>query len=139
MNYIKESEWRDFDVTLDGVKITGIRGLSYKEADEDEPLHAAGHNPVGIQSGNTTYEGELKALKNEVDAMIIAAKAAGYESIKDVPNLVIVAAYKPKGQRALRTDILTGVKISELPYGWDQGAKFMEISLPFKFLEIKRG
>ena len=135
MDYIKETEWRDFDVTLDGVKIAGLRGLSYKETDEDEALV---FDPIGIQSGNTTYEGELKALKNEVDAMNTAALAAGYRSIKDVPNLVVVAVYKPKGQRALRTDILTGLKISELPMGWDQGAKFMEITLPFKFTSIKR-
>lgn len=138
MDYIKETEWRDFDVTLDGVKIAGLRGLSYKETDEDEALHGAGSDPIGIQSGNTTYEGELKALKNEVDAMNTAALAAGYRSIKDVPNLVVVAVYKPKGQRALRTDILTGVKIGELPMGWDQGAKYMEIALPFKFTGIKR-
>lgn len=138
MNYVKESEWRNFQVSLDGVVITGIRGLSYKETDEDEALHAAGQTPVGIQTGNTTFEGSLKVLKNEVDALNIAAIAAGYRSIKDVPNLVIVAAYKPIGQRALRTDTMYGVKISELPYGWDQGAKFMEIDLPFKFLEITR-
>lgn len=139
MNYIKESEWRDLSVTIDGVKVTGLRGLKYKAADEDEHLHGAGSEPIGIQSGNTVYEGEMKLLKNEVDALNIAAKAAGYDSIKDVPNLVIVAAYRPKGQRVLRTDILSGIKISELEYGWDQGAKFMEIALPFKFLEIKRG
>lgn len=139
MDYIKESEWRDLAVTIDGVKVTGIRGLSYKETDEDELLHAAGHKPIGIQSGNTTYEGEMKLLKNEADALNIAAKAAGYESIKDVPNLVVVASYKAKGQRVLRTDILSGLKCSELPYGWDQGAKFMEITMPFKFLDIKRG
>ena len=137
MDYVKESEWNDFQVSLDSVKIAGLRGLSYKETDEDEPLYAAGRLPVGIQTGNTSYEGELKVLKNEIDAMNIAAKAAGYNSIKDVPNLVIVAVFKPKGIRVLRTDTLLGVKISELPVGWDQGSKFMEISLPYKFLDIK--
>lgn len=138
MDYLKESEWNDFEVSIDGVKIKGLRGLTYKETDEDEPLHGQGRNPIGIQTGNTTYEGELKALKNEVDAMNVAALAAGYGSIKDVPNLIIVATYKPKRQRSLRTDTFMGVKISELPQGWEQGSKFMEIALPFKFLEIKR-
>jgi hypothetical protein len=138
MDYIKESEWRDFSVALDGVKAAGLRGLTYKETDEDEALHAAGSDPVGIQTGNTTYEGELKILKNDVDALNVAAVAAGYRSIKDVPNLVVTVVYKPKGNRLLKTDILSGVKISELPYGWDQGAKFMEITLPYKFTGIKR-
>ncbi len=138
MDYLKESEWADFQVSIDGVKATGLQGLSYKETDEDEFLYGAGRTPIGIQTGNTAYEGELKLLKNEADALNIAARAAGYGSIKDVPNLVIVATYKPKGLRVLRTDTLMGCKISELPYGWDQGAKHMPVALPFKFLDIKR-
>lgn len=138
MNYLKESEWADFEVRLDGVKITGLRGLSYKETDEDEHLHGAGRSALGIQTGNTMIEGELKALKNEVDAMNLAAKAAGYGSIKDVPGLSIVAVYMPKNGRVLKTDTISGIKISELAYGWDQGAKFMEHSLPFKALDIIR-
>lgn len=138
MNYLKEAEWADFRVAIDGANIVGLRGLSHTETDEDEPLHAAGRLPVGIQTGNTTFEGELKILKNELDALNIAAKAAGYGSIKDVPNVVITATYLPKGARALRTNTLMGVKIGSIQEGWDQGAKFMELTLPFKFLELIR-
>jgi len=138
MDYIKECEWADFSVSIEGKRVTGIQGISYKETDEDELLYAQGRDPIGLQTGNTTYEGELKLLKNEVDALNLAAKAAGYRSVKDVPNLVLTAVYMPKGQRQLRTDIIMGAKISELTYGWDQGAKYMPITLPFKYMTIKR-
>ena len=137
MNYLKECEWADMKVAIDGKTVTGIRNISYKKSSEDEHLHAAGRKPIGIQSGNETYEGSVKLLKNELDALNLAAKALGYDDIVDVPNLVITVAYLPKAGRILKTDTIMGAKIGELPRGWDQGAKYMEMDLPFKFLDIK--
>lgn len=137
MNYLKEAEWADMKVAIDGRTVTGIRNVNYKKAWDDEALHGAGADPIGIQSGNKTFEGSIRLLKNELDALNIAAKAIGYDDISDVPNLVITVAYKPKLGRLLKTDVLMGCKIGELPYGWEQGAKFMEHDLPFKFLSIK--
>lgn len=134
----KHAEWADFKLSLDGVNINGIRGIRYSKDYEDEHLHAAGRDPIGIQSGNITYEGEIKILKADVDAMNIAAQAAGYDDISDVPNLVIVATYLPKGARIIKTDTLTGCKIGKLEQGWDQGAMHMDITLPFKFTGLKK-
>jgi hypothetical protein len=137
MNYLKETEWRDLRVAIDGKPVTGIRNISYKKTSEDEPLYGAGREPIGIQSGNVMYEGSVKLLKNELDALNAAAVALGYSDISDVSGLVITAAYMPAGGRALKTDTLTGCKISEIARNMEQGAKMMEIELPFKFLGIK--
>ena len=137
MNYLKEAEWADMKVAIDGRTVTGIRNVSYKKAWEDEPLYGAGSDPIGIQSGNKTYEGSLKLLKNELDALNLAAKTIGYDDISDGPNLGITIAYMPKSGRILKTDTLMGCKIGEISRSLEQGAKFMEIDLPFKFLTIK--
>lgn len=137
MNYLKETEWADMKVAIDGRTVTGIRNVMYKKAWEDEPLYGAGADPIGIQSGNKSYEGSVRLLKNELDALNIAAKAIGYDDISDVPNLVITVAYLPKAGRILKTDTLMGCKIGELSRTMEQGAKFMEVELPFKFLSIK--
>lgn len=137
MNYLKEAEWADMKVAFDGKTITGIRGIFYKKMPDDEPLHCAGRDPVSIQSGNNTYEGNVKILKNELDALNAAARALGFDDICDVSGLVITIVYLPRGARTLKTDILTGVKLGELPYGWEQGAKYMEHDVPFKFLSKK--
>jgi hypothetical protein len=137
MSYLKEAEWTDMKIAIDGKTITGIRGITYKKTPDDEALHAAGREPVSIQSGNNTYEGTLKLLKNELDALNAAARALGYDDICDVSGLVITIAYLPKAARLLKTDTLTGVKLGELPFGWEQGAKFMEHDIPFKFLSKK--
>ncbi len=136
-NYLKECEWADLKVAIDGKTITGIRNASYKKAWEDEALYGAGNDPIGIQSGNKSYEGSLKLLKNELDALNTAAVALGYSDISDVPNLVITVAYMPKGGRVLKTDTMLGCKIGEINRSMEQGGKFMEIELPFKFLSLK--
>lgn len=137
MNYLKEAEWADLKIAIDGRTITGVRNIMYKKTPDDEPLHAAGRDPVAIQSGNNTYEGSIKLLKNELDALNTAARALGYDDICDISGLVITAVYMPKGARLLRTDTLIGVKLGELSYGMDQGAKYMEHDIPFKFLSKK--
>lgn len=134
----KEAEWAQFEVLMDGKRIAGLRGLTYGKEWEAEHLHAAGNEPISIQRGNKKYEGTLKALKGDVDAMNDAARAKGYEDITDVEDLTITVAYLPKGTRLLRTDIQTGVHINKLEKGWDQGAKFMEISLPYMFTGLKQ-
>lgn len=137
MNYLKESEWRDLRIAIDGKTITGVRNITYKKMPDDEHLHAAGSDPIGIQSGNNKYEGSIKLLKNELDALNEAARALGYDDICDVSGLVITAVYMPRSARKMRTDILTGVKLGELSYSMEQGAKYMEHDIPFLFLSKK--
>jgi len=137
MNYLKEAEWADLRVAIDGKTITGIRDLSYEKTSDDEPLHGAGKEPLTIQSGNNTYEGSVKLLKNELDALNAAARALGYDDICEVPSIVITAAYLPKGGRTLKTDTLLGCKIGKMGQSLAQGAKYQEIDLPFKFLSKK--
>ncbi len=132
-----ESSWKKCEAYMNGVKITGLRGFTYEKESDDEPIYAGGDQPIAIQSGNVSYRGNLKAFKSDIDAMNKAAQAQGYNDITEVNNLVLVKVYKPEGQTLLQTDTLTGVKISKLTKGWDQGAKFMEIDLPYNFLNLK--
>lgn len=134
-----EVEWGQFKVFFNGLDIGKIRGLKYSVESEDEELYAGGDEPIDIQSGNRKYSGELKILKGALDGLNEAAVAAGYRDITDVPakSVSIVATYSPKGNRVLQTDTLMAVKIGKFEKGFDQGAKMMEITLPFKFLKLK--
>ena len=98
-------------------------------------LHAAGDEPVSIQSGNRTYEGQIKVLKGALDDMNRAAIAAGGSDILDL-QFDIVVTYKAKGTRALQTDVLAGAEIKEFEKGWEQGATSMDITLPIVFLKL---
>jgi hypothetical protein len=131
----KDCEWADMTVLFAGAPLTKIRGIKYKAAKEKQLLHAAGDEPISIQSGNRTYEGEIKVLKGAIDDMNRAAISAGGDDVLDM-QFDIVITYKAKGTRALQTDTLVSVEIKDFEKGWDQGAKNMDVTLPIVFMKL---
>jgi hypothetical protein len=131
----KDCEWADMTVMFAGSPLTKIRGVKYKAAKDKQLLHAAGDEPISIQSGNRTYEGQIKVLKGAIDDMNNAAQAAGGEDILDM-QFDIVITYKPRGTRPLQTDTLVSVEVKDFEKGWDQGAKNMDVTLPIVFMRL---
>lgn len=134
-----ECTWGDFQFYFNGVRIAKIRGYKYGVESDDEELYAEGNEPIDIQMGNAKVNGEFKVLKGALDAMNAAAVAAGYDNITKVPakNNNIVLHYKAGGSRALQTKTIFSVKIGKYEEGMDQGAKMVEVTLPFKALKVK--
>lgn len=137
MPYLKETEWKSVKIAIDGKTLTGVQNISYKKTSDDELLYGAGNKPLNVQTGNIAYEGSIKVLKNELDALQMGARALGYDDFSDVPNVVITVAYMPEGGRVLKTDTLIGCKFNDITYNIEQGAKNMAIELPFKYLDKK--
>jgi hypothetical protein len=131
----KDCEWADMTVMIAGATITKIRGVKYKAHKDKQLLHAAGDEPISIQAGNRTYEGQIKVLKGALDDMNRAAIAAGGDDVLDL-QFDVVVTYKAKGTRALQTDTLIGVEIKEFEKGWEQGAKSMDVTLPIVFMKL---
>jgi hypothetical protein len=131
----KECEWADMEVMLAGAPVTKIRSLKYKAKKDKEELYAEGDQPIAIQGGNRSYEGEIKVLKGALDDMNVASVAANGQDILDM-EFDIVVTYKAKANRALRQDILVGVQVKEFEQSWQQGAKHMEVTLPIIFLRL---
>ncbi|TAN18828.1 MAG: hypothetical protein EPN37_04510 [Chitinophagaceae bacterium] len=131
----KEASWSAIKVVIAGREVTGIRGVKYKISQEKEQLFGAGDEPIGIQRGNRTYEGELKLLKYELDLLTDAAHAAGARDIMDI-RLDVIITYQ-WGSNPLRTDALLGVEFKEAEKGMDQNAKFMEITIPVLFMRLQ--
>lgn len=131
----KECEWADMTVMFAGSPLTKIRGLKYKAAKEKELLHAAGDEPISIQSGKRTYEGEIKVLKGALDDMNVAALSAKGTDILDM-QFDIIVTYKAQGTRTLQSDTLVGVQVKQFEKGWEQGAKNMDVTLPIIFMRL---
>lgn len=133
----KEVTWANMKVVLLGKELTGIRGIKYKLTQEKEHLHGAGDEPIGIQRGKRTYEGEIKLLKFEYDILADAVKSAGGRDILDL-SAEIVVTYVKDATSTPRTDIIQGFQFKEFEKGWEQGAKFMELTLPILFMGLKQ-
>ena len=128
----REYEWADVTVVMAGRDITGIRGVSYTSSQEKEALYAKGNKPHGIQRGNKSYEGSIRILQSEYDAL---NAAAGGDAL-DVNFDIIVAYGNPSKGDVIKTDLLSGVEITSKPKSLNQNDKFMEIELSILMLDV---
>lgn len=129
----KECAWHQTTVKMLGATIVGIRGFEFNKNVEKEYLHAAGNEPIDIQTGNKTYPGSLTLLKYEVDRMNEAARAAGFEDYTEVPHeaVTITCVYRKQLTDKPSSVTCIGVAISALSASMQQNAKMTEVPLPF--------
>lgn len=132
----KECEWADVNLFINGQKVVGLRSLSYGVNPNKESVYAAGKKPFSIQSGNHEYTGEVKILKNDFDRINAGARASGFDDLNDL-EFMLVVTYASKGSRELKTDTLYGCQFNGYTKAIEQGAKYMEITLPILFLDVK--
>ena len=128
----REYEWADVTVVMAGRDVTGIRGVSYTASQEKEALYAKGNKPHGIQRGNKSYEGSIRILQSELEAL----NAAAGGDVLDVSFNLVVAYGNPSKGDIIRTDLLSGVEITSRPKSLNQNDKFMEIELPLVMLDV---
>ena len=125
--------WVDIEIFMGGKKVAGVREIKYKESIETEAIYGSGNQPLSIGAGNKSYEGEIKLLQSEAEAL----QASTGSSILDIDGLDIVVSYAPKKGGILVTDVVQRARFTEIEKGMAQGDKFMEVSLPFVALGIK--
>ena len=128
----REYEWADVTVVMAGRDVTGIRGVSYTASQEKEALYAKGNKPHGIQRGNKSYEGSIRILQSELEAL----NAAAGGDVLDVSFNIVVSYGNPSKGDIIRTDLLSGVEITSKPKSMNQNDKFMEIELPLVMLDV---
>lgn len=131
----REYQWSDIQVRIGGRDIVGIRSVKYTESQEKEVLYAKGANPKSIQRGNVSIEGEIGLTQSEYDALR-AASATG--SILDLNVNVLVSYGNPALGTAMIMDEIIGVEFTEAPMEMSQGDKFMEITLPFMAVKVRK-
>lgn len=129
----REYEWADITVIFGGRDLTGIRSVKIKQKRETEEIYGKGRNPVSIQSGNNSYEGEIEILQSDYLAL---ETAAGGNILNAVVDILVVYG-NPLNGDVMKTKKIVGVKIHEAELAAKQGDKFMPITLPFKALGIK--
>ena len=128
----REYEWADVTVVMAGRDVTGIRGVSYTASQEKEALYAKGNKPHGIQRGNKSYEGSIRILQSELEAL----NAAAGGDVLDVSFNLVVAYGNPSKGDVIRTDLIRGVEFTEEPKSINQNDKFMEIELSFIAIDV---
>jgi len=131
----REYEFADVTLLLGGKDITGVRGVKYTSKQEKEVVYGKGNEPIAIQKGNKSYEGELTVLQSELETI----RANGNGSILSLQLDAVVTYGNPANGDVMITDVIQGMQFTEEPHETKQGDKFMEVTLPFIALRIKKG
>lgn len=128
-----ECAWAQFEVKILNRVIKGLRGFESKKTVDAEHLYGAGAEPIDITKGNVKYEGSIKLLGFEADAMDKAAQDAGYDDITDVPHelIIITISFKRRSTDKIKTFLTRGVQFTEDALTMEQGAKNREVTLPY--------
>jgi hypothetical protein len=130
----REYEFADLTLVLGGKDITGFRGIKYTIKQAKEPVYGKGNQPLKIQKGNISHEGEITLLQSELETLIHNSSDG---SILSLQIDAVVAYGNPSKGDVLITDVLQGIQFTEESKEFKQGDKFAEIKLPFIFLRKK--
>jgi len=130
----REYEFADVTLVLGGKDITGVRGIKYSAKQEKELVYGKGYEPIKIQKGVRSYEGEITCLQSELETLIAASPDG---SILSLQLDAVVCYGDPTKGDVLITDVLQGIQFTEEAKEMKQGDKFAEIKLPFIFLRKK--
>lgn len=131
----REYQWSDVRVSIGGRQITRLRSVRYKVSKEKELLYGTGDEPVSVQSGNKSYEGEVAMLRSEYETLA----AAGGGTVLDLQVDIVVNYGNPRTGDMMVTDKLLGCQFTEEENSISQGDKNEEVTLPFIFLRKAKG
>lgn len=134
----RQYEFADLSLILGGRDVVGMHGIKYTEKQEKELLYGKGNQPLSIQKGNRSYEGEITLLQSELETLkLLARQQTGRSSILSLNLNAVVCYGNPLHGDAMITDRLFGIQFTEEEKALSQGDKFMEITIPFICTDIQ--
>ena len=127
--------WSEYRCFMGGRFVTGIRGFKYKAGREIEAIYGEGDEPQDVGYGNKKYSGEIKITQSELEAII---SSGGGDPFK-IPAFTIVHSFIPINGIGAKivTDICEGCQFTDIEKAMEQGAKFMETTVPLFVKKIK--
>ena len=79
----REYEWGDLCLILANRDMVRYRGIKYTKKIEREAIYAKGSQPVAIQSGNESFEGEIIMLQSEYQKLVKAGRGSIFPLMLD--------------------------------------------------------
>lgn len=124
-----EFQWEDIKVSILGRVIEGITDIEYEKEVEKKPIYGRGRKVKGIQNGNEKNSGNITLRQSELEAMLVAAKAAN--PLATVLDLIFdVQVQYVKGTDIVK-DRIVAAQFTKMSKGMKQGDTDMTIKLPF--------
>lgn len=132
-----EYRWNDIEVFINGTPIVKFTGIKENPSQETEEIYGGGDEPLDIQTGNRKYGGSITLYASAVNAMNLAAEAAGGRDLMDIP-WTIVWKYKAVIGSPRKMVTFPGARIEGYEEGMEQNAKSATVTLNFRSLRPVR-
>ncbi|MEZ0611935.1 hypothetical protein ACAW74_25710 [Fibrella sp. WM1] len=129
----EQYSWSSVTVQIGSDIIVECQGISYKTNQEKGFVYGKGNNPLSIQRGNKSNEGSVKVLQNTLERLI---QKAPNKDLNDYRGLTCSISYEAEDGRTVVDNIL-GMEFTDVEKAIEQGKTFMEVDLPFIFLQMK--
>jgi hypothetical protein len=130
----RQYEWADITLIVGGRDIVTARGVKYSIKIESEPVYGKGREPLSIQRGNASYEGEFTMLQSDFDAL----EDAGGGNILSLSVDCEVSFGNPASGDVMRTHRIVGARFTEAALDIKQGDKFADITVPWIASRIEK-
>lgn len=121
--------WADIRINILGRTLTGITSIDYDDEEDSQFYQGVGRHPVAFGTGNVKQSCKIKVYKYEIDALIAAAKAKGYNRIQDIDFFDIPVSYYPTKDAPAVTDIIRNCKIKKINKSAKQGDVKLECDI----------
>ena len=109
--------WSNLSVVINGVPVTGINKISYKDSQTIENIYGAGQAPVGRGYGKIEYTASIGLERGEVEAIRTSSPTG---RLQDIAPFDIIVQFLPVNGQKIVTHVIRnaqfkddGVELSE--------------------------
>lgn len=121
--------WSDVQLILFGNPIRGIKSIKYDKKSDKKNTYGYGREPISRGLGKNEYSAEIVILKDEWQAIIQAAIAAGYNDPTDIPMFNIPVLFG-SSQTTLKQDTLLSCEFTSDPMDTKEGDTDIWLTIP---------
>lgn len=135
----QEYSWQSVNFFFLGRPVAGVLEVSYTTKRDKKNIMATGSKPIARARGAKSYEGKIKVLQSELQALQRAANnLKPGADLTDIGMFDIQVCYVPDPLTgAIITDVLKDCEFTEVTKGMKVGDLNMEVELPLIIGDIQ--
>lgn len=130
-----QHSWGNISVNINGVVVTGITAISYKEDQDMEEIYGIGNYPVGRGYGRIKCEGSITLLRSEIEVL---RDSVSTHRLQDIAPFIIVVCYIPLNGEKMITHTLRNCQFKNDSLEWKEGDMKNESQLDLMISHIER-
>jgi len=122
-----------------GVRIPGIKSISYKETADIPKQWGTSRKPIGRTAGKFDFEGDVEFYAAEFQQAITALGALGVVGFSEIGIPISVTYAELISPETIATDILIGVRLHSPERSHSEGPDALTVKMTMSIMDIQWG